>query len=133
MYTLALLGGASLEDPDGPITGPVAQRHRIALLALAARSPSGRISRAKLLALLWPESPPSQARHALSQALYVIRRELGSDVLDGSGADVVLNGDRIRSDVADFVEALGSGELEQGDARSLLEELGHAVPAGSVP
>jgi hypothetical protein len=34
MITVQLLGGASLRSGDAPLSGPPAQRHRIALLTL---------------------------------------------------------------------------------------------------
>src|SRR5690606_12230341 len=34
MFSLKLLGGASIEGPDGPVTGSAVQRRRLGLLAL---------------------------------------------------------------------------------------------------
>src|SRR5438105_4526864 len=56
MPVLRLFGSPTLENDDGrPIGGGASQRHRIALLALLARSRGG-YTRDKLVALLWPDS-----------------------------------------------------------------------------
>ena len=44
MYCLRLLGGASIDAGSGPLVGPVAQRRRLALLAILAVSPGGAAS-----------------------------------------------------------------------------------------
>ena len=52
MYRLKLLGGASIEGPDGPLGGAIAQRQRLAFLAVLSMAPTGLVSRDNLLALL---------------------------------------------------------------------------------
>jgi TolB-like protein/DNA-binding SARP family transcriptional activator len=111
MYRLRLLGGASLEGPDGLLTGAVAQRQRLALLALVALCPTGSVSRDKLLALLWPESTGEKARHALSNALYMVKKELGEEAVIGQGEDLRLNLGRVSVDALDFAEAVEGGDL----------------------
>ena len=74
MFTLKLLGGACLEGPEGPLTGRVAQRRRLAVLALLAMSRRQGLGREKLAATLWPESDGDRARHLLSDTVYVINR-----------------------------------------------------------
>jgi DNA-binding SARP family transcriptional activator len=65
------------------------------------------LSRERLLALLWPERDPAHARHALNQTLYLIRRDLGTDLCE-------VNGDRIRAasalqaDVQEFRDAVAA-------------------------
>ena len=56
MFTLRLLGSASLDGPDGPVAGRAALRQRVALLAILAVEHPRPLSRDKLVAYLWPES-----------------------------------------------------------------------------
>jgi DNA-binding SARP family transcriptional activator len=70
------------------------------------------LSRERLLALLWPESDPAHARHALNQTLYLVRRDLGADLWEA-------NGERLRAapglqaDVHDFRGALAAERWEE--------------------
>jgi DNA-binding SARP family transcriptional activator len=68
MIGLRLFGVASLVADTGPLTGPVAQRRRVALLALLAASPDGRMARERLCACLWPDSAEEEARSSLVDA-----------------------------------------------------------------
>ena len=88
--TLKLLGGMSLEDGTGPLAGQVAQRRRLALLAVLATSRST-VSRDRLVALLWPELDAEGARHRLSDSLYVARRALGDGAIVTEGDDLRLD------------------------------------------
>ena len=77
-YYLTLFGTPLLQPRDAsPLAGRAAQRHRLAMLALLALAPGQRLSRDKLIALLWPESDTERARNSLSQALRFLRRYLG--------------------------------------------------------
>jgi eukaryotic-like serine/threonine-protein kinase len=112
MLDLRLLGGCALERDGAPLAGPAAQRRRLALLALVARSGGGGISRERLMASLWPESDEDSARNLLKQAIFVLRRELGPDVLLGL-AELRLNPERIRSDAGEFERLLDQGRPEE--------------------
>ena len=74
------------------------------LTFVAAAGPRG-VSRERALGVFWPESAPDKARHALSQALYSLRRELGADVIL-AGAVLRLDPELASSDVGDFREAM---------------------------
>lgn len=113
---LRLLGGASLEADSGPVTGPAAHRHRLALLALLAASPSRGRSRETLLALLWPERDAGHARKLLNQSVYVLRRALGEEAILSAGEELRLDAGRVRCDVVAFEEALAAGERERAVA-----------------
>jgi TolB-like protein/DNA-binding SARP family transcriptional activator/Flp pilus assembly protein TadD len=113
MFTLRLLGGAAIESPVGPVTGRVAQRQRLALLALLGASRVGDLGREKLIAHLWPESDTEQGRHLLSNSIYVVRQALGDDAIIGAGDALRLNPERVRCDVREFDEAIAAGELER--------------------
>lgn len=96
---------------DGtPLTGPAAQRSRLSLLAvLATAGPTG-FSRDKLLLHLWPESDEERARHALKQAVYSVRRELGMEEVIVGTASLSLNPTIITSDAREFETAFAAGD-----------------------
>jgi DNA-binding SARP family transcriptional activator len=116
MVTLRLLGGASLDGPDGPVTGRAALRHRLALLALLAVEHPRPLSRDKLLAYLWSESGAAEARHLLRSSLYILRSALGEDAVLSTGEDLRLTPDRLTSDLWEFEAALAQDDLEQAVA-----------------
>jgi TolB-like protein/DNA-binding SARP family transcriptional activator len=95
---------------DTVLGGHGHQRRRLALLAVLAASPEGR-SRDQLQALFWPEVPQERARHSLDQLLYALRTSLDAGVFT-TGNPAYLNAAVIGSDVGDFSDALGRGELE---------------------
>ena len=106
MFRLETLGGLALTDgPAAPVT---AQRRRLALLALLAVAGERGLSRDKLVAYLWADSPSDNARHALEQLLYALRRQLGDALFLGPDP-LRLNPDLITSDVAQFGQAVGGG------------------------
>ena len=112
-FRLRTFGGLSLTGESGPVTGAATQRRKLALLAVLATGRERGVSRDRLLALFWPERDAEHARHALTQALWALRHELGSDDLFLGTADLRLNPALIRSDVAAFEDALERGELER--------------------
>lgn len=112
MYRLRLLGGLTIEGPDGPLSGRIAQRRQLALLAVLALSGGRGMRRDKLLALLWPEVRDEQARRALSDTLYVIRAALGEHAVVTRGDEIALAPTCIRSDAADFDAALETRDLK---------------------
>ena len=95
---------------DGePISGRAAQRRRIAVLALLARAPRRTLTRERVLAYLWPEHSPDAARRLLSEAVYVLRRDLGEQVIAAVGDELTL--DRaVGCDVDDFLAAADRGD-----------------------
>jgi TolB-like protein/DNA-binding SARP family transcriptional activator len=110
-FYLRLFGSPSIEGPDGaPLAGRVSQRHRVALLALLALTPDSRLTRDKLIAYLWPESDQERGRNLLSVATYVLRSSLGEAAVVAAGEDLRLNREVIRTDVAEFEEAIERGD-----------------------
>jgi serine/threonine-protein kinase len=112
---LRSLGELDLRGSSGQSLGSiVAQPKRVALLAwLAIASPRGFHRRDTLLGLFWPEATEPRARAALSQAIYVLRRGLGDDVLIARGDDELgLAPGRLRCDVAEFEQAHDAGHLQ---------------------
>jgi DNA-binding SARP family transcriptional activator len=114
-FSLKLLGGVTLESESGPVTGPAAQRHRLALLALLATSARG-VSRDKLMAWLWPARDAERARQLLNQAVHVLRRALGADAILSTGEELRFNPEAVSCDVVAFEEALSQGAREQAVA-----------------
>ena len=112
MFTLRLLGSASLDGPDGPVAGRAGMRQRVALLALLAVEHPRPISRDKLVAYLWPESGSDDARHLLRESLYILRSALGDDSVLGTGDDLRLNPDRLACDLWEFEAALARDDPE---------------------
>ncbi|HKG93226.1 MAG TPA: BTAD domain-containing putative transcriptional regulator [Gemmatimonadaceae bacterium] len=109
MLRIEMLGGLALTGDDGiPV---VTQRRRLALLALVAASREQGMSRDKLIAYLWPESPPESARHSLEQLLYGLRRQLREPLfLDGN--PLRLNPTVVWSDVTALEQSAARGALE---------------------
>lgn len=106
---LRTFGGLWVERPAGRSTaGAGGPRPRpLALLAiLAANAPRG-TSRERVLGILWPESEPERARHALSQTLYSLRRDLGADVVLAT-PDLRFDPALISSDLEEFRSAVAA-------------------------
>lgn len=117
MYRLRLLGGVALEGPDGPVSGRAAQPRRLSLLAvLGASNGPGSWSREKLIALLWPETDPNEARRNLSQSVYLLRQAIGEDSLVSHGETLALNQDVVWTDVAAFRSAVEEDRFDDAAA-----------------
>ena len=86
------------------------------LLAVLAVAGTQGISRDKLLGLFWPDSDADRARHALKQALHILRRDLRDPELVAGTPTLRLNPESITSDVQEFEEALARGDLERAVA-----------------
>jgi DNA-binding SARP family transcriptional activator len=104
MIELRTLGGLEVEVTPRP--GPaILQPKRLALLAyLAVARPSGFLRRDVLLALFWPELPPTRARLALRQALHHLRGLAdAASPIQGRGAnEVAACGERVSCDACIF-------------------------------
>jgi serine/threonine-protein kinase len=113
MFQLETLGGLALVDRAGAVA--TTQPRRLALLALLAAARERGLSRDKLLAYLWPESPEDNARHALEQLLYALRRQVDAALFLGTDP-LRLNPEVITSDVAAFEDRFERGELTSAAA-----------------
>jgi serine/threonine-protein kinase len=83
----------------------------LALLALLAVTGSRGLTRDKLIAYLWPESTPENARHALEQLLYSLRRQTPKELVIG-GNPLRLNPAVVAADVEEFDRRLEAGDRE---------------------
>jgi len=110
MYLLKTLGGVSLEQNGIPIEGRATQRRRLALLTYLAAAGDRAINRDQLVALLWPERGAEQARHSLSQILYAIRADVGTDVIIAGIDELRLNPAMVASDISEFDVAIVRGD-----------------------
>lgn len=112
MLRLKTFGSLSLEGSQGDATGRVAQRRRLALLALLAAHRNRGVGRERLLFYFWPDRSPEDARHSLSQLVYGIRQELGDDVLQSGPDDLRTNPACFSADVIEFEAATDRGDFE---------------------
>src|SRR6476659_9225484 len=113
MITVQLIGGASLRSQDGPLTGPPAQRHRIALLTLVAAAWPQPLARDRALALLWPEKDTASARRLLNLSVHVLRNALGDDAIASSGDGLLLEPAGIVCDLHDLRAAIAAADVER--------------------
>jgi TolB-like protein/DNA-binding SARP family transcriptional activator len=112
-FRFLAFGGACLSDAAGPIAGSAVQPRRLALLALLAASPTGRISRDKLAAYLWSDVAPDHARDLLVDSVYALRKALGKEVLLTRGQELCLNTEAVATDVGAFLAALERGDYAE--------------------
>lgn len=105
------MGGLWIGSPE-PGPPPLPKPRRLALLAVVAASGPSGVTRDRLLGLLWPERDESKARHALSQTLYSLRADLGTDVLLAEQT-LRLNPERITADLDEFRAAIEGGQWLQ--------------------
>ena len=105
-------GTLSLRDKSGALSGAGVQPRRLAMLALLARAGDRGVTRDKLLALIWPDTDEERARRAVTQGIYALRQELGSDDALLGIKELRLNPDLVTTDVGDFSTALAAGRLE---------------------
>jgi DNA-binding SARP family transcriptional activator len=85
-FHLQVLGAADITDArERPVAELLAHPRRLALLFILAAYPRGVASRDWLSALFWPEGDTESARAALRQALWVLRRDLNTDVVRAYG------------------------------------------------
>jgi TolB-like protein/Tfp pilus assembly protein PilF len=113
MITVQLLGGACLLSGDSPVSGPPAQRHRIALLALIAAAWPQPLSRDRAMAMLWPERDLPGARRLLNLAVHVLRAALGEDAIASTGDGLLLNPSRVSCDLHELRSAIEADAPER--------------------
>jgi DNA-binding SARP family transcriptional activator/TolB-like protein len=112
MIELRTLGALELISAENGAVGSVlAQPRRAALLCyLALATPRGFRRRDTLFSLFWPEYDAEQARHALRQSVYVLRRALGATTIVSRGdEELALAPEQVSCDVWAFDAAIDQG------------------------
>jgi DNA-binding SARP family transcriptional activator/TolB-like protein len=104
------LGQFSVLRDGQPLGGATAQRRRLAVLALLVHAGERGLSRNKLISLLWPDADEERARRIVSQAVYALRRDLGSESVIQGLHELRLAADEVTSDLEDFRRAQASGD-----------------------
>lgn len=110
---LLTLGSVSVRgETVSADTSVLAQPKRLGVLGyLVLAGRKGWVPRQDLLGMFWPDHPESRARKALSQTLWVLRNELGEDLLQKRGStDVALEPTAATVDVWAFLGALDRGD-----------------------
>jgi serine/threonine-protein kinase len=113
---LRTLGSLDLATSDGRrLLSVLAQPKRIALLVyLALGARRGFKRRDTLLGIFWPETAEERARHALRQALYVLRRAIGPNAMVSRGDEEVgIESGRIWCDAVAFEQAVDAGRTTE--------------------
>jgi len=115
MIELLTLGRVRLSaQGDGEGTGTPMQGKRLALLVyLAVAANGGGRRRDELLAMFWPELGDEEARRSLRQALYYLRRTVGTDVIVGDGDEVAVAEAGLKCDAVAFEALAQSGSADE--------------------
>ena len=108
-FRLNLLGIPSLQRADGsdvefPIGKPLAL---LSYLAFENRP----VRRDELAGLLWPDSSPDRARHSVRQAIWLIRRKLGEESVQGDDP-VSVSETMVSSDLEGFRSDLSYDDVQ---------------------
>lgn len=121
-FELHLLGAAAITaarsvsstvgTPAAVPTG-AAQPRRLALLAVLAEAFPSPVARERVVGILWPEQDIAGARRLLTQALYVLKRELGDDVIRATATNLTFNPDALPTDLVQFRSALAAGDVSR--------------------
>lgn len=111
---LRTLGAVDLRHPDGhALRRVLVQPKRLALLAYLATERPGQVqARSPLLALFWPDSSEKDARAALRQSIYFLRKAIGKDVLASNAETLRLDPERLRCDAVEFECAFDNEDFE---------------------
>jgi len=133
MIHLRTLGALEVTVDGGDAPRELLWRKNLALLLYLARSPDRRRAREHLVGVFWGDKPDASARHSLNEALRVIRKSAGEDVLLSIGDQVELAPGAVRLDVDDLEDLLEAGAWDEAVAlmRGPFLE-GFAVPDSSV-
>ena len=116
MILLRALGLTDLSAPGQPRAREVlAQPKRFAFLTyLLVAQPRGWKRRDALLSHFWPETDQEQGRQVLRQTVYLLRQQLGQEVIESRGKEeLAANTAVVGCDVVAFEEALAEGRAAQ--------------------
>ncbi|MEN8145466.1 MAG: protein kinase [Gemmatimonadota bacterium] len=110
-FRLDLLGSLDLSATDGGrVLSIVAQPKRVALLAYLAIGADREFKRRdSIIGVFWPDFEDEKARHALRQAVYVLRRSLGaSSIVSRGDDDIGVDRAELWCDAVAFEQALAA-------------------------
>lgn len=113
---LHALGGLSISSNGTTLSGSVARRRSLALLALLSSSREGRISDERVLVLLWPDLDLQRARNNLKQVAFTLRQALGRDAFLRTATSLHLDREVFSVDRWDFEEAIANGDAARAVA-----------------
>jgi DNA-binding SARP family transcriptional activator/TolB-like protein len=106
---IGVLGHFRVRAAGRDVPGLAAQPARCAVLACLAVAEE--VTRDRLICRLWPDRSEVRARHALSQVLHKLRRDLGTDWLEANGTALRLAG-TVTVDAREFEQAVQLGDSE---------------------
>lgn len=109
-------GQLTLARDGTPLAPGAVQPRRLALLAVLASGGDRATSREKICGLLWPDSDEEKSRRSLAQALYALRRDLGSEEVIEGARELRLNPELVSTDLGDFERFRAEGQLERAAA-----------------
>lgn len=110
MINLLTLGRTSIAQDGEELAWLAAHKQKMALLAyLAVEAP---VMRDRLVGTFWPERHEDKARHSLSQALYALKKELGTECFIVSGDRIELTPGQLSVDVKELEDAAEGGRWE---------------------
>ncbi|HVD60721.1 MAG TPA: BTAD domain-containing putative transcriptional regulator [Gemmatimonadaceae bacterium] len=115
MIDFRMLGQIRLRSADGTdFDALLRQPKRLALLAyLASPAPGTWHRRDILLALFWPELDTTHARTSLRTGIYVLRQNLGEEIIRNRGdEEISVDPGRLHTDVAAVWDALRAKDFD---------------------
>lgn len=112
MLRIRCLGQLSADRDGQPLAGAAVQPRRLAILAILARAGDRGVTREKMIGYLWPDSDEERARRLLSQAVYMLRRDLGDDDAITGVRELRLGGN-VATDVGEFQDAFAARAYER--------------------
>jgi DNA-binding SARP family transcriptional activator len=108
---LVTLGSLRVLDGATELEPLLSQRSRAALFIYLTIE--RRVARDALTAMFWPESDTENARHALRQSLYHLRKVVsGRDWIDSHAYELVVRGE-VGADATAFSDAVERGDAER--------------------
>lgn len=116
MLRILCLGQLTVLRDNQPLGGAVGQRRRLAILALLVHAGDRGLPRDRLIGLLWPDTEDERARRIISQAVYMLRRDLGSETAIQGLHELRLAPEEVTSDLGDFRQAAAASEVERAAA-----------------
>lgn len=113
MISLRTLGPIEVTVDGAETPRELLWRKNLALLVYLARSPDRRRTREHLVGIFWGDKPDSSARHSLNEALRVIRKAVGEDLLVSVGDQVALSPGAVHVDVDELENRLQREEWRE--------------------